>query len=150
MNNSSNVEARLQRLEDIEAIKKLKAKYWRCMDKKLWDEMEEVYTEDAKQVAGDWQVQGRKAIVQAIQEALTEPSGVASTAHGGHSPEIEITSETSAKGTWALQDYLAWKSGTKMLGFGHYEDEYIKEQGGWKIKNTKITRLFEEWTITKR
>lgn len=145
----AELERRLIVLEDIEAIKKLKAKYWRCMDKKLWNEMEEVYTEDATQDAGDWHVQGGKAIVQATKKSLTEQTGGAATAHGGHSPEIEITSDATARGIWALQDYLVWKSGRKYLGFGHYEDEYIKRGGQWKIKSTKITRLFEEWTVPK-
>jgi hypothetical protein len=143
----SDIEARMRVSEDIEAIKKLKAKYWRCMDKKMWTEMEQLYTEDARQEAGDWHVEGGgKAIVQSLSKTL---EGVA-TAHGGHSPEIEITSDTTAKGTWALQDHLVWKSGRKMVGFGHYEDEYVKELGTWKIRSTRITRLFEEWVINKQ
>ncbi|MBN2099971.1 MAG: nuclear transport factor 2 family protein, partial [Dehalococcoidia bacterium] len=47
MNPSGDIEARVRRLEDIEAIKKLKARYWRCVDRKLWAEMAEVFTEEA-------------------------------------------------------------------------------------------------------
>ena len=34
-------------LHELEAIKRLKHKYLRCLDEKLWDEMETVFTEDA-------------------------------------------------------------------------------------------------------
>lgn len=135
-------ETRMRVLEDVEAIKRLKARYWRCMDQKLWAEMEQLYTDDATQEAGDWRVEGGgRAIVRRLSQVL---DGVA-TAHGGHSPDIEITGDTTARGTWALQDRLVWKSGRKMTGFGHYEDEYVKEQGAWRIRSTRITRLFEEW-----
>ncbi len=133
-------------LNDIEAIKKLKARYWRCVDKKLWTELVEVFTEDATLDYGDTRLDGGKTIAQSIKEVLAD----AATAHGGHSPEIEITSDTTAKGIWAFMDYLVWGSDTKMMGFGHYEDEYVKEDGHWRIKSTKLTRIFEETTTTKR
>ena len=143
----ADLDARIRIIEDTEAIKKLKARYWRCMDKKLWDELEGVYAEDATQEYGaDNRVQGGKAIVEFLKQQI----GDVATAHGGHSPEIEITGDTTARGTWALHDYLVWKSGTKLVGFGHYEDEYVKEDGVWKIKSTRISRLFEDWAMTRR
>ena len=71
------------------------------------------------------------------------------TAHGGHSPEIEITSDTTARGIWALQDYVIVQPNTKMMGWGHYEDEYVKEKGQWKKISVKLTRIVEEWAMTK-
>ena len=37
----------LQRLVDIEEIKQLKARYWRCIDTKSFDELATVFAEDA-------------------------------------------------------------------------------------------------------
>ncbi len=34
-----DLEARIRRLEDIGAIERLKYRYWRCLDLKLWDEL---------------------------------------------------------------------------------------------------------------
>lgn len=34
-------------LEELEAIKRLKYKYLRCIDCKLWDELREVFADDA-------------------------------------------------------------------------------------------------------
>ena len=62
MNPLGEIEARVRKLEDIEAIKKLKAKYWRCVDRKLWGEMTEVFTEEATADYGpDIKLRGRQA-----------------------------------------------------------------------------------------
>ena len=34
----TDLEKRVRVLEDVEAIKKVKAKYWYCLERKLWDE----------------------------------------------------------------------------------------------------------------
>ena len=34
------LEKELQKMKDIEAIKELKGKYFRCLDGKMWDELE--------------------------------------------------------------------------------------------------------------
>ena len=145
---TTDLEARIGVLEDIEAIKKLKAKYWRCLDKKLWTEMEEVFAEDSTVDYGpNMHFQGRAAIIQSFKDNMGRASMI--TAHGGHSPEIEITSDSTARGIWALQDYVIIEPNTKMMGWGHYEDEYVKEKGQWKKRSVKLTRIVEEWAMTK-
>jgi len=145
----TDLEKRIRVMEDIEAIKKLKAKYFRCVDKKLWDEMEGCFAEDA--VAdygmGIELLQGRKAIIQFLKGNLGRESMI--TAHQGHNPEIEITSDTTAKGVWLLNDRLIVQTIATLNGWGYYEDEYVKVNGEWKKKSTKITRILEEWTQTK-
>jgi len=145
----TDLETRIRVLEDIEAIKKLKAKYWRCVDKKLWEELEECFVEDATADYGpDIKLQGRRAILQFLKDSLGRDSVI--TAHEGHNPEIEITSATAARGIWPLHDYVVIQPNTRMNGWGHYEDEYVKENGEWKKKSTKITRIIEDWMMTKR
>jgi len=51
----AELEARIRRLEDIEAIRRLKYKYFRCLDSKLWDEFAECFTEDATTSYSDGQ-----------------------------------------------------------------------------------------------
>lgn len=131
-------------LEEIEQIKKLKARYFRLMDMKLWEEWAEVFTEDATvhvitaQLEIFWE--GRQQIVTNNSSSLNN----ATTVHQGHTPEIEMTSESTATGIWAMSDYLVFPSGT-LNGYGHYQEEYVKEDGQWKIKSLLLTRLREEW-----
>ena len=145
----SDLEKRIRVMEDIEAIKKLKAKYFRCVDKKLWEEMETVLTEDA--VAdygmGIELLQGRKAIMEFLKKNLGRDSMI--SVHQGHNPEIEITSEITAKGVWVLNDRLIIQTIATSSGWRYYEDEYVKVNGEWKKKSTKITNILEEWTQTK-
>lgn len=145
----SELEKRIRVMEDIEAIKKLKAKYFRCVDKKLWEEMETVLTEDA--VAdygmGIELLQGRKAIIEFLKKNLGRDSMI--SVHQGHNPEIEITSDTTARGVWVLNDRLIIQTIATLNGWRYYEDEYAKVNGEWKKKSTKITNILEEWTQTK-
>jgi len=145
----SELEKRIRVMEDIEAIKKLKAKYFRCVDKKLWEEMETVLTEDA--VAdygmGIELLQGRQAIIEFLKKNLARDSMI--SVHQGHNPEIEITSDTTARGVWVLNDRLIIQTIATLNGWRYYEDEYVKVNGEWKKKSTKITNILEEWTQTK-
>ena len=140
MDELRELRARIRVLEEIEAIKQLKARYWRCVDQKLWNEWADCFVEDAKMdIQPMGIIQGKRQIVQAISNGI----GTAISTHQGHSPEIEITGDTTAKGKWALYDHIFdERSKTVSEGFGLYEDEYVKENGQWKIKTTRITHHY--------
>jgi hypothetical protein len=71
----TDLETRIRVLEDIEAIKKMKSKYLRCNDKKLWDEIGVCFTEDAVADYGPkTKLQGREAIVQYLKGSLGQDS----------------------------------------------------------------------------
>lgn len=144
MANLKELEERIKRLEDVEAIKRLKYKYLRAVDAKQWDELAECFTEDATTAYGDgkYSFQGRDAIMKFLRESLG-PTMI--SMHQCHHPEIEFTSDTTAKGTWALQDYLIiTQSNMCLRGASFYYDEYVKINGQWKIKHTGYKRVFEE------
>ena len=133
-------------LEEIEQIKKLKARYFRLMDTKRWEEWGEVFTEDATVhviTTADLEVlwEGRQQIVANNSSVLSDVI----TVHHGHMPEIELTSAATATGIWAMFDYLVFPNGTFMNGYGHYHEEYVKEDGQWRIKSLLLTRLREEY-----
>jgi hypothetical protein len=137
---------------DVEAIKNLKARYYRCMDTKQWDGWNEVFaldaTLDTREEAPDLEiVVGRENIIAFVSNVL---EGV-TTCHHGHMPEIELTSETTATGIWAMEDHLWFSDGhplgiAQMHGYGHYHETYEKvatenSGGAWYIKTLKLTRL---------
>lgn len=131
-------------LTEIEAIKRLKYKYFRCVDCKLWDELAECFTEDAKTSysGGKYTFEGRDTIMGFLKKGLHENL---ISMHHGHHPEIDITSDTTATGIWALQDYVIdTKRNTSLFGAAFYHDEYVKVNGEWKIKFTGYDRTFEE------
>lgn len=150
----------VERLLAIEEIKNLKARYFRAMDTKDWDALGTVFAPDAvfdfreavidpvdgqDTGQGPEPVVGGDAIVAAISEALSTVNSV----HHGHMPEIEITSETTAIATWPMEDVIrrlnvdlrppSAKSGFK--GYGYYHETYVRIDGAWRIKTSKLTRL---------
>jgi hypothetical protein len=134
----------VQRLLDIEAIKQLKARYFRCMDQKRWDEWGEVFARDAvlEVPEANMVTTGRDAIVAGVSSLLEG----ARTVHHGHMPEIEVTGSDRARGTWAMFDYVEWPNADDgarvgLQGFGHYVEEYAREDGEWRISRSRLVRL---------
>ncbi len=149
----------------IEEIKQVKARYFRCMDTKDWAGQEEVFTPDAVVDSSEafvcrdftgallsfdgvkspepdkaWIFHSAKDFIRDTSKVLT---GV-STVHHGHMPEITLTSDTTAKGTWAMEDKLWWPKGSPMRhvhGYGHYQETYERTAKGWRIKTLKLTRI---------
>ena len=149
MQGFGELEARISRLEDIEAIKQLKARYWRCVDRKLWDEMDQVFAEEcAADYGRDIKLKGRKAVVDFFRSTLGPDTVV--TSHVGQRPEIEIMDDITAKGTWWLNDYIVMQPGTRRRGYAYYEDQYIREKGQWRILSTRLINMLEEWDMLKR
>jgi hypothetical protein len=132
-------------LQEIEAIKRLKYKYLRCLDEKRWTELADCFTEDATAAYSDgkYSFAGRDQIIRFLREALGGSHRISS--HRVQQPEIDLTSATSATGVWALDDtVIDTQSNTTIRGAAFYHDEYIKLGGHWRIAATGYQRLFEE------
>ena len=126
-------------LVEIEHIKQLKARYFRFMDTKDWDRWGEVFTDSATLQYGPDPgevFEGKTAIVNGLSDILKDSV----TVHHGHMPEIEIIGPTTATGVWAMEDFVDMPE-LSLKGYGHYEEEYIKENGQWKIAKLRLTRL---------
>jgi hypothetical protein len=63
-----------------------------------------------------------------------------------HQPEIELTSPTTAKAYWALEDTVhILDAGLTIRGAALYEDAYVKgADGQWRIQHTGYSRTWEE------
>jgi len=134
----------LQRLVDIEEIKQLKARYFRTVDTKDWDGYGAVFALDAhlEVPEGQVSVDGRDAIVASVSAVL---HGVV-TVHHGHMPEIEITGPETAHGIWAMCDYVEFPPSEHggrvgLQGYGHYQEDYVREDGHWRIQRSHLSRL---------
>lgn len=136
-----------EQLLAIEEIKQVFAGRLRCMDEARWDDYASFHTADMVSDTfggpdGD-RVVGAEAVAAAIRETLDGEVRIQSV-HHGHSPEITLTSDTTARGIWAMEDHLWWQGehGEEHLhGYGHYHEEYRKEGGRWLISYRNLTRL---------
>ena len=135
-------------MDDVEAIKQLKARYFRTMDTKDWDAMREVFATDVVvDVSGEGAgvFEGVDNFLAMLIPTLTDVV----TVHHGHMPEITLTSETTAAGIWAMEDHLWWPEGSALStlhGYGHYHETYERIDGDWRIKTTRLTRLRVDFT----
>ena len=132
-------------LVEIEQIKRLKYKYLRCLDQKLWDEIAECFTPDATAAysGGKYAFDDAEAIIAFLRQAMGADSFHSS--HRVHHPEIELTSETAATGVWALEDVVIdtkWQ--ISIRGAAFYTDEYVKQGDVWRIQHTGYKRTYEE------
>ena len=135
----------MSQLEEIESIKQLKYRYFRCLDRKRWAELADCFAPDATSSYDDgkYSFQGRDQIIGFLEGALGRPSMI--TMHHGHHPEIELTSPTTATGTWYLEDQVIDAERNTMLrGAAFYHDAYVKRDGAWKLQSTGYVRTFEE------
>jgi hypothetical protein len=136
----------LDKLLAIEEIKKLKARYFRCVDTKDWEGFKAVFTPEAlfdiSQDVPGCILTGPESIAATVSAPLTGCVSV----HHGHSPEIELTSDTTATGIWAMEDMLRWDQDSAypnqtLHGYGHYFETYERLRGRWLIKKMKLQRL---------
>ncbi|MBI3784397.1 MAG: nuclear transport factor 2 family protein [Deltaproteobacteria bacterium] len=135
----------MSNLGEIEAIKRLKYRYLRCLDQKRWDELADCFTVDARVSYGDGQYSfaGRERIMEFLRDALSATTKL--TSHRCHQPEIDVIGPTAATATWALDDVVIdTEAQITLRGAAFYEDQYVKEGGQWKISFTGYKRLYEE------
>jgi hypothetical protein len=139
----------LDQLLAIEAIKRLKARYFHCLDFKDWEGLRQVFDADAIfDVRGALQVpkpgmvydqppiSGLDAILSYVRQGLEPLVSV----HCGHMPHITLLDTTTAEGVWTLEDWLYSPTGT-FHGQGHYHERYVRTDQGWRIQQLRLTRL---------
>jgi hypothetical protein len=137
----------------IEEIKQLKARYFRFVDSKQYDKMEMLFTPDVKvdhtQDHPSAKHDNRKDWIAMISGGMNMTVSV----HHGHTPEIEITGPTTAKGIWPMQDWIWWPEGQTsplgdrhIVGWGAYHETYEKTADGWRISSVTLKRVKIERT----
>jgi hypothetical protein len=135
-------------LASIEAIKQLKARYFRLLDTQQWSDWGDVFAQDAVMDVSDdtgneetGLVHGRDRIVKAVSGILTG----ARTVHHGHMPEIEVIDADHASGVWAMCDTVDFASDGEtprgMCGSGWYHETYERADGAWRITSMRLERL---------
>jgi hypothetical protein len=142
----------IQRLISIEEIKQLKARYFRSIDTKDFDNLRMVFARDATFDSSEalrdpilgtppefeepLNVSGLEEIVANISEALKTGQSV----HQGHTPEIELTSDTTTRGIVPFEDMLVSEA-LSFRGYGYYHETYERNNGDWRIKTSVTRRL---------
>lgn len=134
--------------DELEAIRQLKARYCRFLDAKDVEGWRGVFTTDvvvyldtAVSTSGADPktappLEGVDNFVPMVMGGLEN----AATMHHCHTPEITLTSATTATGIWAMEDWIIFGDGHELRGAGHYRETYEKRYGNWQIKTLHLTR----------
>jgi hypothetical protein len=136
--------ARLEALEDVEAVKRAMYRYWRCLDDKLSDaELAECFTEDVVADYGmpGWRAEGRAELLRFL---TPERRPELQLSHGGHNPEVELLDATTARGRFRLHDWVTDAGRTTMRGFGRYDVRFRKQGGAWRIARLALHYQYRE------
>ena len=140
----------VEKHNDMEGIRQLKARYFRLMDTRQWDLLEECFVEDVQAVYEgaprasedlpcDIKIQGRQALVDGVRGLMTGATSV----HQGYMPEIELTSATTAHGIWAKSDDERLPT-CHSKGWGPDTEESVWESGRRTVKTIQRTRVQKE------
>ena len=151
--NLEDLERRLRVLEDIEAIKKLKARYCAYCDNNYdADGIAALFTEEAVWDGGNFgRYEGREAIRTFFRGA---PRIFPFAIHQVMNPIIEVEGE-QAKGQWYLFQPATLAEGNQAVWLAaRYEEEYVKVESEWKFKRLKVFPSFltpyEQGWVKKR
>ena len=134
-------------LAALEEIRRLKYRYLRCVDLKLWDEIADVFTPGATVDYGTLalgqpvRLTGRDEIVAFLRGKLGP--GII-TVHSAGQPEIDIDGD-QASGTWSFEDtVIATEYRVLIKGAAFYQDRYARGgDGWWRISHTGYVRTYE-------
>ncbi|CAN5688430.1 nuclear transport factor 2 family protein [soil metagenome] len=134
--------------DDLEAIRQLKARYCRFLDTKDYDAWRALFAPDVvvkldlAVSAGGADPQTMPALqgMEAFEPVVMAGVRDAATMHHCHTPEIELISDDTATGIWAMEDLLIFADGKELHGAGHYHETYEKRDGAWVITTLHLTR----------
>jgi ketosteroid isomerase-like protein len=134
-----DLEKRVGAIEDLEEIKKLHQNYINLMDNLQYEEVLDLFTEDATvEVRNSGVKRGRKEMSEVYLGVLAKNRGtIRYDGHMAIEPDITVVGNT-AKGTWLI--YMLFSKPTIQWVQGKNECEYRKEKGKWKLSKLKFTR----------
>ena len=135
------LEARVQALEDIRAIKTLKYRYLRACDRKDPDGVRDCLDPVACVIAyeGFPRFESREAFVDIFAAMACKPSII--DMHHGQNPDITLTGPDSATGVWDLFFHSMDTEARTALQMGcAYLDHYTRRDGRWWISHTETVR----------
>lgn len=134
-----SLEQRKTRMEDTNDIKRLQRAYGYYLDEELWDEMADLFAADGTiEIALDGVYKGKKRVREYLYALGKGKRGLSPGQLNEHMqlmPVVDIAADgKTAKGTWRAV-ILAGQLGKEAFwSEGPYENEYVKEDGVWKIR----------------
>ena len=143
--NLEELKNRLETLEAVEAIKKLKARYCQCADERDAEGFANLFTADGVFEGGTFgRGQGRAGVATFLRGVQQQSLPFA--LHYVMNPIIEVQGDTATGRWYLLEPCTMVAEGTQaqqaVWGTARYEEEYVKVDGEWKFKKVHLMPVF--------
>lgn len=133
------VEERLTRLEDVEAIRRLKSRYCdACDDGHDAGAIVDLFAHDGVWESTDHGPHRGHDAIRAAFEGFGR--AISFSQHNTTNLDIEVNGR-AASGTWHFIGVLDFHEAAAVLGLTRYEEEYVKIDDEWKIQHLRAVRL---------
>ncbi len=132
----TELEKRLTRMEDIEAIKQLKAEYCDiCDDDHNPDRITTIFAPDGIWEGGDFgHAQGHTAIRELFKKFQTL---ISFSQHQVLNPVIKIDGNRASATWYFFGPFTFYQNNQAKWQAARYQDDYVKLNGKWKIQHLR-------------
>jgi SnoaL-like domain len=139
----ASINAQADRLTDYDELRNLQQIYGYYFDKALWDQVLDLFAEDAQlEVGQQGRFIGRPSIRRYLYGLTGGRQGLVQGQLNNHfqlSPVITLAPDgQTARARWRLMVQDGQLGVIGNWGAGIYENEYVKQDGVWKIQRLKL------------
>jgi hypothetical protein len=129
---------KVQKLEDLEEIKKLQREYMSYIDKLETYKIPEMFTEDGTaEIQDSGVIKGKKAVEELYAKGYLSQRKDRTAGHLCGEPIIMVDGDY-AKGRWIV--YMFFSVPSVQWTQGVNDCEYVKENGKWKFSKLRFMR----------
>lgn len=132
----SDLEKRVQRIEDHQAVLDVLVRYGRLLDEKDLVGYSNLFADDGVWEGGIGSATGPEGIQEMLETVFgrVEPGQYGADYHIMSDFEIDVNGDTAV--SWSRWTWIIESEEGKPIGqrSGHYEDELVKLNGEWKFK----------------
>jgi hypothetical protein len=130
------LDARITRLEDANQVERVQRTYGYFVDKAQWTKLSELFSKDATlEIGGRGVFVGRDRVLEYMHKAFG-PDGIKEGLIINHM-QFQPIADIDPDGLHAKQRMRAFVMSNGGWGIPLYENEYVKEDGVWKISRLR-------------
>ena len=139
---SAALEARLQILEDREAIRALLVSYASTLDNRDFAGFEQLWARDAEFIGGGGNSAKGPAAIRDLLRGLLGKNGAATPGHDFHlvmNQTVDVKGDTAtgfSRGTWVSTSPENNRLQVSIIA--NYYDQFVREGGRWKFRRHQI------------
>ena len=138
---SDALAAKVQVLEDREAIRALLVTYARTLDERDFSGFEQLWAKDAEFIGGANNNAKGPAAIRDLLQGLLKVNGAPVPGRDFHlvmNQTVDVTGDTASgfsRGTWVVTDP---EKQLRISIIANYYDQFVREGGRWKFKRHQI------------